>query len=214
MGRHSVGASGTVALMGNGALLGNRVLVGNAFVPAAYLRDTHSWGRGHTFAAAAVALIGVGALGTIANDWWARESYTESAVMAYDHPIVLAPAASAAPVVEQPVVAALPPTETVVAVAPVVPQVIAPAAPAVPMVRVPTAAPIATAVVPQVVEPAPQKVQTEAPAEPVQTRVGQPDGSLLFPGEAPPPPLIQDPGAFQQWMGNHLDLKVKWLEGR
>ncbi|NMN99255.1 hypothetical protein [Antrihabitans stalactiti] len=213
MGRHSVGADGTVALLGNGALLGNRVLVGNAFVPAAYLRDTHSWGRAHTVAAAAVALIGVGALGTIADDWWARESYTESAVMAYDHPIVLAPAVPAAPVAEQPVVAALP-TETVVAVAPVVPQVVAPAAPAVPTVRVvPTAAPIATAVAPQVAEPAPQVVQ-EAPAEPVQTRVGQPDGSLLFPGEPPPPPLIQDPGAFQQWMGNHLDLKVKWLEGR
>ena len=213
MGRHSVGADGTVALLGNGALLGNRVLVGNAFVPAAYLRDTHSWGRGHTVAAAAVALIGVGALGTIADDWWARESYTESAVMAYDHPIALAPAAPAAPVAEQPVVAALP-TETVVAVAPVVPQVVAPAAPAVPTVRVvPTAAPIATAVAPQVAEPAPQVIQ-EATAEPLQTRVGQPDGSLLFPGEAPPPPLIQDPGAFQQWMGNHLDLKVKWLEGR
>lgn len=191
MGRHSVGASGTVAL------------VGNAFVPATYFRDTHSWGRGHTVAAAAVALIGVGALGTIANDWWARESYTESAVMAFNHSIVLAPASSAAPPAEVPVVAAVP-TQPVVAAAPVVPTVRV----------VPTAAPIAAAVTPEAIQPAPQVVENAAPAEPVQTRVGQPDGSLLFPGEAPPPPLINDPGAFQQWMGNHLDLKVKWLEGR
>ena len=214
MGRHSVGASGTVALMGNGALLGNRVLAGNALVPATYFRDSHSWGRGHTVAAAAVALIGVGAFGTIANDWLARESHTESSVLAFDRPFVLAPAATAAPLAEPPSIAAVP-TEPIVAEVPVVPQVIVPAAQAVPTVRVvPTASPVAAAMTPEAVVPAPQAAPAPVASEPAQTRVGQPDGSLLFPGEAPPPPLINDPAAFQQWMGNHLDLKARWIEGR
>ncbi|MBJ8342411.1 hypothetical protein JGU71_26315 [Antrihabitans sp. YC3-6] len=226
MGRHSIEASPAVGRHS----LALPTLVPSGLVPAgvgtampfmvthhAVVRGRQTWSRGHIFAAAAVAAIGAGAVGTVLTGAFVDDATLASATQAAG-PAVVPPLdlpSIAALVPQIPAAAALPPVEVPVAeaaAAPVVPgPVVAPVV--APLVVAPVVAPR-----PEVQAAAPPAV--EAPAAPVPaaaepTKVGQPEsGTLLFPGETPPPPLLSEPAEFQQWLGNHMDMKVRWLEGK
>ncbi|MFH5230803.1 hypothetical protein [Antrihabitans spumae] len=227
MGRHSIEASPAIGRHS----LALPTLVPSGLVPAgagtampfmvthhAVVRGRQTWSRGHIFAAAAIAAIGAGAVGTVLTGAFVDDATLASATQAAG-PAVVPPLdlpSIAALVPQIPAVAALPPLEVPVvaaAAAPVVPDPVV-----APVVAPLVVAPAAVAPRPEVQAAAPPVV--EAPAAPVPaaaepTRVGQPEGgTLLFPGETPPPPLLSEPAEFQQWLGNHMDMKVRWLEGK
>ncbi|MBJ8346748.1 hypothetical protein [Antrihabitans sp. YC2-6] len=187
---------------------------------AHHARVEASWGRRHTLAAVAVTLLGTGSVATVIAGPWTREN---AAAPIASNPVAQ-PNVVAAPVLpeaipsvaEQPVVEVpgYVQTDSYNSDAAVVPVPELPAVPTVVANPVLTEAPQVIAE-PLALEPAPLQAESLEPAPveaaPSTTRVGNPDGSLLFPGEAPPP---ADPAQLQQWVGNHLAMKMRWLQGR
>lgn len=73
---------------------------------------------------------------------------------------------------------------------------------------------VPSVVKPQLPEPSQAQVSDPTSVAPrALPPVGAPDGTMLFPGETPPPPLTADPAEQQRWWANHLDLKMRWLQG-
>lgn len=172
-------------------------------------------------AAAIVAVLGATgfAVAQIGDDHPAAHVVAESSAPAGTVPstsVSAAASVSAAPTIEP-----VAPPETPAAAereqipAPMPP----PAVPPVPINPRPTAPPRPTTTVkPEPAESAPQEAQ--APAEeqapeapPAPSKVGEPDGNGLFPGESPPPAAGADPEVTRQWWDNHWALKQRWLNG-
>ncbi|MEU7631367.1 hypothetical protein AB0C34_15460 [Nocardia sp. NPDC049220] len=99
-------------------------------------------------------------------------------------------------------------------VAPVPEDHVAPIAPVVPPDAQQPAAPIEPAAPPEAPPPETPPAETPPAEAPPPAPVTPPDGTLLFPGEPPPPALDAGPAAVQAWWDNHWKLTEQWFGGR